>query len=89
MVEVYDPKSGRWLLAAQMAAARSSHAAVALQNGQVLVLDGNGTDGTERYGPAWLLRGRDQLMAGPAIHVVSNCAGNILAGGRLIDMPAN
>ncbi len=51
-VEIYDPATGVWTPAASMFNARSSHAAVLLPSGNVLVAGGSGSFPAELYNPA-------------------------------------
>ena len=55
--EIYDPASNTWAQAANLTQARASHAAVALQDGMVLVVGGEAASGAalstaELYDPA-------------------------------------
>lgn len=47
--EVYDPVSGTWAQAANMAASRQEHGAVVMSDGRVLIAGGRGIDVTDEY----------------------------------------
>jgi hypothetical protein len=50
--EIFDPVSGTFTPGPDMAAARFNHSAIALDDGRVLVLGGNGLKSAEAYDPA-------------------------------------
>jgi hypothetical protein len=84
-VEIFDPATGIWTLAASMATARYAHTATAITGNKVLVTGGFASDGaalatTEIYDVA-----TDTWTAGPAMSVArARHSATLLTSGRVL-----